>query len=67
MAGPRAVVISAAALGEALERLHALPGARLTMHPAPQLGAAEWCAQLELGEPPPSLPARATATRVSYI
>jgi hypothetical protein len=66
-AGPREAVISAAALGEALERLRALPGARLTMRPAPQLGAAEWCAQLELGEPPPSLAARATATRVSYI
>jgi serine/threonine protein kinase len=66
-AGAREVVISAAALGEALERLHALPGARVTMRPAPQLGAAEWCAQLELGERPPSLPSPAASTRASYI
>jgi serine/threonine protein kinase len=66
-AGAREVVLSAAALGEALERLHAVPGARVTMRPAPQLGAAEWCARLELGERPPTVPPRPAATRASYI
>jgi class 3 adenylate cyclase len=63
----REVVISAAALGDGLARLHALPGARITMRPAPQLGAAEWCACLELGERPASVPPRAASTRASYI
>jgi hypothetical protein len=66
-AGAREVVVSAAAIGDGLERLHAVAGARITMRPAPQLGVAEWCARVELGERPPSLPAPASNTRASYI
>ncbi|HTV20962.1 MAG TPA: DUF5939 domain-containing protein, partial [Polyangiaceae bacterium] len=66
LAGPREVLVSAAALGEGLERLRAL-GARLSMQPAPQLGAAEWCARLELGERTPSQPTSAAATHASYV
>ena len=55
-AGPREVVISAAALGDGLQRLRAAAGAGVDVRPAPQLGAAEWCARVEIGEAPPSLP-----------
>jgi hypothetical protein len=54
--GARQLVISSIALGDALERLEQVAGARTSVRPAPQLGPAEWCACVELGIiPPPPL------------
>jgi eukaryotic-like serine/threonine-protein kinase len=51
--GARQLVISFAALGDGYERLERIAGAHTSVRPAPQLGAAEWCACVELGAPPP--------------
>jgi eukaryotic-like serine/threonine-protein kinase len=50
--GPRQLLISSAALGDALAQLEQVAGARASVRPAPQLGPAEWCACVELGPPP---------------
>jgi hypothetical protein len=53
--GPRQLVASSAALGDALVRLSSVTGTSASVRPAPQLGPAEWCACVEMAPPSPPL------------
>ncbi|HKO94564.1 MAG TPA: protein kinase [Polyangiaceae bacterium] len=51
---PRLCVVSSAALGEDAAQLGAQPDLTTRLLPAPRLGPAAWCLQLERGGPPVS-------------
>jgi hypothetical protein len=59
--GALELVISSAALGDALVRLEQVSGACASVRPAPQLGPAEWCARVQLGAEPTRPPHTAGA------